>query len=155
GSRRACPPTGRRSRHPYERAEPVTPDVNGTRRARNPRLRRTRCPDRRTRARTDTGTRPCYVPPRSAPPLRRVEGSDRTPRSAPRAARARRVARARRRGSPPDGAFHRRLDVPRVPEVGGEVLPAPVGEDRDDHAFFALGRQLPRDVHDCTRGHAG
>ena len=46
-----------------------------------------------------------------------------------------------RRESPPDGALHRLLDVFRLPEVGGQVLPAAVGEDRDDDAVVELARR--------------
>jgi cysteine synthase B len=40
----------------------------------------------------------------------------------------------------------RLLDVVSFPEVGGEILPAGIGEDCDDDAFVELVCELPRDV---------
>ena len=47
------------------------------------------------------------------------------------------------------------LDVVALPEVGREVLPAAVGEDRDDDALVELRGELARDVRDRAGRDAG
>ena len=91
----------------------------------------------------------------SAPRRRRGARASRTPRSALPRRRAPLVPGAKRREPlPPVAALHRRLGVGRVPEVGGEVLPAAVGEDADDDALVELVGEACGDVDDRARGDA-
>ena len=154
---RACPPRGRCSRRRCATAAAGDGDVrveDGELVALV--LERTRSPGRRTRARSGTATRRRCGPARSAPP-RPSRSEDEPARLVRRLALGVRDERVRalRPGSPPDGALHRLLDVVGVPEVGGEVLPAAVGEDRDDDALVELVGELARDVDDGARRDAG
>ena len=150
---RAARPTARRSRRRCARGAAARRGASGRRRARSRRPRGTTSRAGR-RARSGTATRRRCGPRRSARRRRPSRRRARTPRSATRPVRARRAPRARRPGSPPDGAPHRALDVGRVPEVGGQVLPAAVGEHAHDDALVELVREPERRVDDRARGDA-
>src|SRR5439155_16082275 len=134
---------------------PAPRRASGRLRARSRHPPRTRSRGPRTPARSGTAMPPRSAPARTVRRGRRAAAPARTPRSAPLAPRARRALRARRRGSPPDGSLHRALDVIRVPEARGEVLPAAIREDRHDHALVELARQLARDMADGAGRDAG
>src|ERR1051326_8832295 len=77
------------------------------------------------------------------------------PRSAPPPPRAPRARAGSRRGSPPVLALHCGPWVIGLPEVGGEVLPAPVGEYADDDgALVLLAGEAEGDVDDRAGGDA-
>src|ERR1041385_1081345 len=76
------------------------------------------------------------------------------PRSAPPRARAPRAPRGSRARSPPDGGLEL-FGLDAVPKICGEVLPARVGEDRDDDALVELRCELAGDVDHCARRDAG
>ena len=131
GSGRAGPPRGRCSRRPCATAAAATEGASGRRRARSPRPRGTRSRARRLELEAVRATRPRCGRGRSA--RRRRRGATSRPQAS-FGASARACSSSSRADLGRDhhqmAALHRRLDVGRVPEVGGEVLPAAVGEDR-------------------------
>ena len=159
----ACPPTGRCARRRCATGGAGRRGASGRRRARSPSSSSEPDVAGRCGARSGTATaarsrrartRRRRRPRRAIEPARLVRSSLGVP------ARARR-SRAR---APPAGTHHRERSSPssvleasssRVPEVGGDVLPAAVGEDGDDDALVELRGDAPGDVDGSAARDAG